>query len=152
MKIIIIGNGKVGFTLAKQLSVENHELVLIDHNAEALKNADSALDILCTEGSGASIQVLKGAGVRDAELVVAVTGSDELNIVCCLIAKKLGARHTVARIRSPEYQPRVCRGPGNLPAAAGPLRLQRGDLCPGAGGADRFPGDGERRPGGDKPL
>ena len=103
MKIIIIGNGKVGFTLAKQLSVENHELVLIDHNAEALKNADSALDILCTEGSGASIQVLKGAGVRDAELVVAVTGSDELNIVCCLIAKKLGARHTVARIRSPEY-------------------------------------------------
>ncbi len=103
MKIIIIGNGKVGFTLAKQLSVENHELVLIDHSAEALKNADSALDILCTEGSGASIQVLKGAGVRDAELVVAVTGSDELNIVCCLIAKKLGARHTVARIRSPEY-------------------------------------------------
>ncbi len=83
--------------------MENHELVLIDHSAEALKNADSALDILCTEGSGASIQVLKGAGVRDAELVVAVTGSDELNIVCCLIAKKLGARHTVARIRSPEY-------------------------------------------------
>jgi len=103
MKIIIIGNGKVGFTLAKQLSVENHELVLIDHNADALQNADSALDILCMEGSGASIQVLKEAGVRDAELVVAVTGSDELNIVCCLIAKKLGARHTVARIRSPEY-------------------------------------------------
>ena len=103
MKIIIIGNGKVGFTLAKQLSGEDHDLVLIDHNAEALRVADSTLDIMCLDGSGASIQILRTAGVREAELVVAVTGSDELNIVCCLIAKKLGARHTVARIRSPEY-------------------------------------------------
>lgn len=103
MKIIIIGNGKVGYTLAKQLSGEDHDLVLIDHRLEALQNADGVLDILCMEGSGASIQVLLEAGVRSADLVVAVTGSDELNIVCCLIAKKLGARHTVARIRSPEY-------------------------------------------------
>lgn len=102
MKIIIIGNGKVGYTLAKQLSGEDHELVLIDKNAEALRNAEGVLDILCLEGSGASIQVLLGAGVREADLVVAVTGSDELNIVCCLIAKKLGAKHTVSRIRSPE--------------------------------------------------
>ena len=103
MKIIIIGSGKVGFTLAKQLSGENHDLVLIDQRAEAMQVADSTLDLLCVEGSGASIQTLREAGVRDTELVVAVTGSDELNIVCCLIAKKLGARHTVARIRSPEY-------------------------------------------------
>ena len=103
MKIIIIGNGKVGFTLARQLSGENHELVLIDQRAEALRNADGSLDVMCLEGSGASIKVLIEAGVRAADLVVAVTGSDELNIVCCLIAKKLGARHTVARIRSPEY-------------------------------------------------
>ena len=103
MKIIIIGSGKVGFTLAKQLSGENHDLVLIDHRAEAMQIADSTLDILCVEGSGASIQILLEAGVRTADLVIAVTGSDELNIVCCLIAKKLGARHTVARIRSPEY-------------------------------------------------
>ena len=103
MKIIIIGNGKVGYTLARQLSGEDHDLVLIDQRAEALQNADGVLDVLCLEGSGASIQVLLEAGVRQAELVVAVTGSDELNIVCCLIAKKLGARHTVARIRSPEY-------------------------------------------------
>ena len=103
MKIIIIGNGKVGFTLARQLSGEDHDLVLIDHNAEALRVADSTLDIMCLDGSGASIQILRTAGVREAELVIAVTGSDELNIVCCLIAKKLGARHTVARIRSPEY-------------------------------------------------
>ena len=103
MKIIIIGSGKVGYTLAKQLSGENHELVLIDHRAEAMQLADSTLDILCLEGSGASIQMLLEAGVRTANLVIAVTGSDELNIVCCLIAKKLGAQHTVARIRSPEY-------------------------------------------------
>ena len=103
MKIIIIGNGKVGFTLAKQLSGEDHDLVLIDHRAEAMQIADSTLDIMCLDGSGASIQILRTAGVREAELVIAVTGSDELNIVCCLIAKKLGARHTVARIRSPEY-------------------------------------------------
>ena len=103
MKIIIIGNGKVGYTLARQLSGEDHDLVLIDRSAAALQNADSTLDILCTEGSGASIKVLLEAGVRQADLVIAVTGSDELNIVCCLIAKKLGARHTVARIRSPEY-------------------------------------------------
>ncbi len=103
MKIIIIGNGKVGFTLARQLSGENHELVLIDQSAQALQSADTTLDVLCVVGSGASIRVLLSAGVRDADLVIAVTGSDELNIVCCLIAKKLGARHTVARIRSPEY-------------------------------------------------
>ena len=103
MKIIIIGNGKVGYTLAKQLSGENHELVLIDKEYDALRNADGVLDVLCMEGSGASIQVLLDAGVRDADLTVAVTGSDELNIVCSLIAKKLGAKRTVARVRSPEY-------------------------------------------------
>ena len=103
MKIIIIGNGKVGYTLAKQLSGEDHELVLIDKNYEALRNADGVLDVLCMEGSGASIQVLLEAGVREADLTVAVTGSDELNIVCSLIAKKLGAKRTVARVRSPEY-------------------------------------------------
>ena len=105
MKIIIIGNGKVGYTLAQQLSGdgEDHDLILIDKNPDALRNADGVLDILCMEGSGASIQVLLEAGVRSADLVVAVTGSDELNIVCCLIAKKMGAKHTVARVRSPEY-------------------------------------------------
>ena len=103
MKIIIIGNGKVGFTLARQLSGEEHDLILIDKDADALRTADAALDILCIEGSGASIQILHEAGVKDADLAIAVTGADELNIVCCLIAKKLGARHTVARVRSPEY-------------------------------------------------
>lgn len=105
MKIIIIGNGKVGYTLAQQLSGdgEDHDLILIDKNADALRNADGVLDILCKEGSGASIQVLLEAGVRTTDLVVAVTGSDELNIVCCLIAKKLGCQAHCG----PGPQPRV---------------------------------------------
>ncbi len=103
MKIIIIGNGKVGYTLARQLSGEDHELVLIDEDAEAMQEADSTLDILCLEGNGASIKMQLEAGVREADLAIAVTGYDEVNIMCCLIAKKLGAKHTVARIRNPEY-------------------------------------------------
>ena len=103
MKIIIIGNGKVGFTLARQLSGEEHDLILIDNDAHALRTADGTLDLMCVEGSGASIETLREAGVREADLTIAVTGSDELNIVCCLIAKKLGAKHTVARVRNPEY-------------------------------------------------
>lgn len=103
MRIIIIGNGKVGNALARQLSGEEHNLVLIDRDADTLQAAGGELDVLCMEGSGASIQMLREAGVKDADLLISVTGSDELNIVCCLIAKKLGARHTVARIRSPEY-------------------------------------------------
>ena len=103
MKIIIIGNGKVGYTLARQLSGESHDLVLVDHRVAALKEAESSLDVLCMEGNGASINVLLEAGIRTADLAIAVTGYDEVNIMCCLIAKKLGAKHTVARIRNPEY-------------------------------------------------
>ncbi|MEG1682912.1 MAG: Trk system potassium transporter TrkA [Oscillospiraceae bacterium] len=100
---MIIGSGKIGYTLARQLSVEDHELVLVDKNRRALERAEAALDVLCVEGNGASISVLLQAGAKTAELVIAVTNSDEVNIVCCLIAKKLGAQHTVARIRDTDY-------------------------------------------------
>ena len=103
MKIIIIGNGKVGYTLARELSEEEHDLVLVDQDVRQLQEADSTLDVLCLEGNGASISVLLSAGARTADLVVAVTGYDEVNIMCCLLAKNLGAKHTVARIRNPEY-------------------------------------------------
>jgi len=104
MKIIIVGNGKVGYAIASQLSREKHDIVMVDPNPAALGRADSTLDVLCIEGNGASIRVLDSAGVRRADLVVAVTSEDEINLVCCLIAKKLGARHTVARVRNPEYR------------------------------------------------
>jgi len=104
MKIIIVGNGKVGYAIARQLVGENHDIVLVDEDVTALKKADSKLDVLCMEGNGASISMLIAAGVRSADLVIAVTGQDETNLVCCLIAKKLGARHTVARVRNPDYR------------------------------------------------
>lgn len=104
MKTIIVGNGKVGYAIAKQLAGENHDIVLVDESSPALEKADATLDVLCIEGNGASISVLIAAGVRDADLVIAVTGEDETNLVCSLIAKKLGARHTVARIRNTDYR------------------------------------------------
>lgn len=103
MRIIIIGNGKIGNTLARQLSGENHDLVLVDSNRATLQRAEKTLDLLCVEGNGASISTLMEAGARTADLVIAVTNYDEVNIVCCLIAKKLGAEHTIARIRNPDY-------------------------------------------------
>lgn len=103
MKIIIIGNGKVGYTLAEQLSMENHDLTIIDQRSPALQRADGTLDVMCIAGNGASVRTLMEAGARKADLVIAVTNYDEVNIVCCLLAKKLGAKHTIARIRDPEY-------------------------------------------------
>lgn len=104
MKIIIVGNGKVGYAIAREMARENHDIIMVDSAAAALHKADSTLDIMCVEGNGASISVLIEAGVRNADLVIAVTNMDETNLVCCLIAKKLGARHTIARVRNPEYR------------------------------------------------
>ena len=104
MKIIIVGNGKVGYAIARQLAVEDHDITIVDDDAAALHRADSTLDVMCVEGNGASISVLDTAGVRGADLVIAVTNLDETNLVCCLIAKKLGAKHTIARVRNPEYR------------------------------------------------
>ena len=103
MKIIIVGIGKVGYAIARQLSAETHDITMVDPDPAALSRADSTLDVMTLSGNGASISVLVDAGVRDADLVIAVTDLDETNLVCCLIAKKLGAKHTVARVRNPEY-------------------------------------------------
>ena len=103
MKIIIVGNGKVGYAIAAEMAKENHDIIMVDSAAAALRKADSTLDIMCVEGNGASISVLIEAGVRQADLVIAVTDKDETNLVCCLIAKKLGAHHTIARVRNPDY-------------------------------------------------
>ena len=104
MKIIIVGCGKVGYAIAQQLTQEKHDITLVDDEQEHLSRADSTLDAMCLNGNGASISVLMEAGVRSADLVIAVTGVDETNLVCCLIAKSLGAQHTVARVRNPDYR------------------------------------------------
>ena len=104
MKIIIVGNGKVGYAIASQLAGERHDIVMVDDSAAALHKAENALDVMCIEGNGASIRVLKEAGAQAADLVIAVTNLDDTNLLCCFIAKKLGAGHTIARVRSPEYR------------------------------------------------
>ena len=103
MKIIIIGDGKIGSVLAEQLSKERHAVTLIDHHAEPLEQSNKELDVMVVEGDGSSHLVQKEAGVETADLVIACTGADELNLLCCLIAKKLGAKHTIARVRNPKY-------------------------------------------------
>ncbi len=104
MRIIIVGCGKVGYAIAQQLTLEKHDITLVDDDAERLSRLDSTLDAMSLNGNGASISVLMEAGAREADLVIAVTGVDETNLVCCLIAKSLGAQHTVARVRNPDYR------------------------------------------------
>jgi trk system potassium uptake protein TrkA len=103
MKIIIVGCGKVGLTLTEQLNNEGHEITVIDVNGSKLRNVTDNLDVMGVEGNGAIYNVQMEAGIKDADLLVATTSSDELNMLCCLIAKKAGNCHTIARIRNPEY-------------------------------------------------
>lgn len=103
MNIVIIGAGKVGRTLASALIAEDHDVTLIDNNPEMVARMQNSLDAICLEGDGAVADVQKEAGVEKAGLVIAVTPSDELNIFCCLIAKRLGAKQTIPRVRTPAY-------------------------------------------------
>ncbi len=103
MKIVIIGGGKVGFTLAKQLVKENHSITLVDRCWERLEQIAGMLDIKTLCGNGASLSVLKEAGAPDSDLLIAVTHMDELNMLCCIVARKLGCKNTIARVRSAEY-------------------------------------------------
>ncbi|MBD9115810.1 MAG: Trk system potassium transporter TrkA [Clostridiales bacterium] len=103
MKIMIIGDGKIGSVLAEQLSKEKHEVTLVDRSGVRLDQSNNELDVMVVEGDGASRDVQLEAGADQADLVIACTGADELNLLCCLIGKKLGARHTIARVRNPMY-------------------------------------------------
>lgn len=103
MKIVIIGDGKVGYKLAEHLSVDNYDVVLIDNNEEKLKEAINNLDVNCFAGDGVSVEVQAEAGVPEADLVIACASTDELNMLSCLVAKRLGAKHTIARVRNPLY-------------------------------------------------
>ncbi len=103
MKIIVAGAGKVGYTVAEQLAEEHHDVTVIDSNPDKISRASNDLDVICIEGNGASFELLDEAGVRTADMLIAATGQDEVNMVCCMAARKLGTKYTVARIRSPEY-------------------------------------------------
>lgn len=102
MNIIIVGCGKVGFTLAETLSSEGHNISVVDNKEDALSRL-SALDVITIKGNGSSYRVLLDAGVKDCDILIAVTNRDEINLLCCLIAKKAGNCRTIARVRNPEY-------------------------------------------------
>lgn len=104
MKILIAGTGKVGQTLAAELSDEGYDLTLIDTDSHTLSKCLERLDVMAIEGNCASMKTLREAGVESADLLIASTGSDEVNLLCCVTAHKLNPRlHTIARIRNPEY-------------------------------------------------
>ena len=103
MNIIIAGNGKVGFSLAEQLVREAHDVTIVDLREDSLRRASDMLDIMTVRGNSVSAGVLRDAGAETADLLVAATNSDEVNMVCCLTAKNLGTKYTIARIRNPEY-------------------------------------------------
>ncbi len=103
MNIIIVGCGKVGLTLAQQLRQEDHAITVIDTSRERLEAAVASMDIQGILGNGTSYRVQMEAGIRQADLMIAVTDHDELNMLACLIARKAGGCQTIARIRNPSY-------------------------------------------------
>ena len=103
MNIIVVGDGKVGYTLAEYLSKDGHDVTIVDKNRQALVKATETLDVMCIMGNGANVRTLLEAGVEEADVVIAATTNDEMNMVCCLAAKQMGAKYTIARIRDPEY-------------------------------------------------
>lgn len=103
MRILVVGDGKVGHALAENLALEDHNVVIVDRAEEVLAHSEETLDVLCVRGNGANARTLMEAGVDKADIIIAATASDETNMLCCLVAKRLGAKYAVARIRDPEY-------------------------------------------------
>lgn len=108
MKIIIAGDGKVGSTLTKELAAEGHDITLIDAKASVLEMSEERYDVMVVQGNCASMAVLSQAGVQEAELLIAMTGADEVNMLCCTTAHVMNPKiHTIARIRNPEYTDQI---------------------------------------------
>ncbi len=103
MNIIVVGVGKVGYTVAEQLSQEEHDVTIIDIDEDVINDTLQDIDVIGIIGDGATRKVLQNAGIEECDLLIALTGSDELNIYCCLLGKRLGAKSTIARVRDPEY-------------------------------------------------
>ena len=103
MRILIVGAGKVGNTLATELLREGHDITIIDQDDEVISKATDQLDVMCVQGNGANASTLMEAEVGRADILIAATATDEINMLCCLIGKHLGAKFAIARIRDPEY-------------------------------------------------
>ena len=108
MRIIIAGDGKVGSTLTRQLVTEGHDITLIDARAEVLEVSEERYDVMAVQGNCASMDTLSRAGVEEAEVLLVMTGADEVNLLCCAIAHVMNPKlHTIARIRNPEYRGQI---------------------------------------------
>ncbi len=107
MKIAVIGDGKVGRTIIEHMSREGHEIVVIDNNPKVIDQIVDLFDVMGICGSGTSYDTLKEAGVKKADVVIATTPSDEINLLSCVVAKSIGAKSTIARVRSHEYSKQV---------------------------------------------
>ena len=99
MQIIVIGAGKVGYTIAEHLTAEEHDVVVIDRHEGVIDHCNESLDVIAIKGNGANAKVLLEAGVAKADIVIASGESDESNMLACLISKRLGAKYTIARIQ-----------------------------------------------------
>ena len=107
MKIVIIGDGKVGRAIVEHTVQEGHVVIVIDKNPKIIEQIVDLYDVMGVAGNGANIDIQKSAGVDKADLVIAATSSDETNILCCLVAKKLGAKQTIARVRDYDYNKQI---------------------------------------------
>lgn len=103
LQIIVVGCGKVGRTIIEKLSLEGHDITVIDLKADIISSVSDLYDVMGLVGNGASYSVLQEAGLEKADLMIAVTNSDELNLLCCTLAKKVGNCATIARVRNPDY-------------------------------------------------
>src|SRR4030042_1028030 len=103
MKIAIIGAGEVGFYLAQRLSLEKHDLVIIDNDPEKCAHAQEALDVSVVQGNASNQSVLIEAGLESADMLIAASGIDEVNILACMVASKMGGKRKIARARNPDY-------------------------------------------------
>ena len=104
MNIIIVGCGKVGHTLTERLVREGHDITVVDTSERVIRDTTEVFDVMGIRGNGASLSVLMEAGLQKADLIIAVTGSDELNLLCCTIARKAGGNlAAIARVRNPDY-------------------------------------------------
>ncbi len=109
MKIVVIGNGKVGHTIIEHICNEGHKVVVIDNDPEMIEQIVNEYDVMGVCGNGASVEILKSAGVGKADMLIAVTSSDETNMLACVIGKKMGARATMARVRTYEYNSQIAQ-------------------------------------------
>ena len=103
MHILVIGAGAIGFQLSKQLSQDGHDITQIDTDPSRVKRVSEQLDIIVAEGNGTSLQDLRGLGIEQVDLVAAMTTNDEVNLLACRMAKKLGVQSAIARVRNPEF-------------------------------------------------